>query len=239
MQDKFERVEKKYLLTEDQYKAFIKGMKKHTRPDAYPKYTICNVYYDTENYDLIRRSLEKPIYKEKLRVRSYGTPADNGKVFIEIKKKFKGIVYKRRICTSASEAVRYLRTGLIRLDSQIKREIDWFIKRYDLIPAAYIRYDREAYSGTEDADLRITFDRNIRGRNWNIDLRSGQDGDLIIPEDKILLELKIPGAAPMWLAELLEACRIYPVSFSKYGTYYKQLIGEEPEIPEREVKKYA
>ena len=239
MQDKFERVEKKYLLTERQYQLFVQGMRKYTKPDAYANYTICNVYYDTENYDLIRKSLDGPVYKEKLRVRSYGTPSNNDKVFVEIKKKYAGVVYKRRISVTALESVRYIRTGLLMMDSQIKREIDWLLKRVRLIPAAFIRYDREAYSGIFDPELRITFDRNIRGRDWDVDLRKGQDGNLIIPEDMILLEIKTPGAAPLWLSRLLSRCEIYPISFSKYGTYYKQLIGEEPRIPEREVKRYA
>ena len=239
MQDKFERVEKKYLLARQQYQLFVQGMKKYTKPDAYANYTICNVYYDTEDFDLIRKSLDGPVYKEKLRVRSYGTPTDNEKVFVEIKKKYDGVVYKRRISTTALESVRYIKTGILMMDSQIKREIDWFLHSHRLIPAAFIRYDREVYSGVFDSELRITFDRNIRGRNWNVDLRKGQEGDLIIPKDMSLLEIKIPGSAPLWLSTLLSQCKAYPISFSKYGTYYKQLIGEEPKIPEREVRKYA
>lgn len=228
IQNSFERVEKKYLLTRGQYAAMKLGMAAHTAPDKYPVYTITNIYYDTEDMELIRESLEKPEYKEKLRVRAYGVPTSRDTVFVELKKKFEGVVYKRRITLSAGETYAWL-SGIVRApEGQIAREIDWFRRRIKPVPAAYIAYDREAFAGTEDPELRITFDTNLRAREYDLDLRLGDHGTLIIPEDTVLMELKIPGAAPMWLAKLLSDNGIKPVSFSKYGTFYKQLVTGQP-----------
>ncbi len=236
MQGVFERIEKKYMLTQTQYRWLITDLAPYIKPDAYANYEICNVYYDTFDYELIQESLNRPVYKEKLRMRSYGTPDGSDNVFIEIKKKYDGVVYKRRISTDIREAVDFMKTGRISDDSQIKREIDWMRRRYELVPAAYIRYDREAYSGIDDPELRITFDRNIRGRDYDLDLRKGQTGVNIIPKGSVLLEIKIAGAAPLWLSHALSADRAFPVSFSKYGSYYENYIAGDHA---QEVLKYA
>ena len=241
IQSCFKRVEKKYLLTYDQYQAMRKGMERYVKPDAYSHYTICNVYYDTDDFQLIRTSLEKPVYKEKLRVRSYGVPTSRDKVFVELKKKYDGVVYKRRITLGAGEAARYLDGGGLRQPSQISREIDWFMRSYQPKPRVFIGYDREAYAGRENPDLRITFDTNLRGRSWDVDLRMGDYGELILPRETILMELKIPGSAPLWLAHLLSENEIFSTSFSKYGMYYKHLIGAAPIYGNyiQEVRSYA
>ena len=224
IQSCFKRYEKKYLLTREQYFAVKNGMAPYMKPDGHPRYTICNVYYDTENYDLIRASLEKPVYKEKLRVRSYGVPQRGGKVFIELKKKYDGVVYKRRVTMETLGAIKYLR-GLQPGDgSQISREIDWFMRFYRPVPKVFIAYDREAYAGRENGELRVTFDRNLRWRDRDIDLRCGEGCRPIDTGGQILMEIKIPGAAPLWLARLLSENRIVSTSFSKYGAYYKQAV---------------
>ena len=228
IQCSFQRIEKKYLLTYSQYRAMKRGMAPYVRPDAFSNYAICNVYFDTEDYQLIRTSLEKPVYKEKLRVRSYGVPGNRDKVFVELKKKYDGVVYKRRITLEAQEAAAYLAGARLRNESQISREIDWFMKSYQPVPKAFIGYDREAYAGRENPELRVTFDTNLRGRGADVDLRAGDYGQLILPEETVLLELKIPGSAPMWLARLLSENEIFSTSFSKYGTWYKQQMGAAP-----------
>ncbi len=241
IQSCFKRYEKKYMLTPEQYRAMLRGMAFHMRPDEHPRYTIGNVYYDTADYDLIRASLEKPAYKEKLRVRSYGVPGDDGLAFVEIKKKFDGVVYKRRVTVTAAEAANWLRGGRppkesqpreevscsadsAFMRSQIIREIDWFLGFYHPTPAVYIAYDREAYAGVENSELRITFDRALRWRDTEVDLRAGDHGNPILRDDQILMEIKIPGAAPLWLARLLSENRIVSTYFSKYGAYYKQAV---------------
>ena len=224
----FRRIEKKYLLNKTQYYAMLNGIGHAMVPDHYSNYAISNVYYDTDNYDLIRMSLDKPVYKEKLRVRSYGTPSGQDEVFVELKKKFDGVVYKRRITMTADDAAESLAHGYIGRNDQISREINWFLQSYKPRPMAYIGYDRQAFAGIEDPNLRLTFDMNLKGRSRNIDLRKGGYGYSIIPADTVLMEIKIPGSAPLWLAHLLSSNHIYDVSFSKYGTYYKQLIGAAP-----------
>ena len=224
----FKRIEKKYLLDKVQYYAMLDGIAKYMEPDLYTNYAIGNVYYDTYDYELIRSSLEKPVYKEKLRVRSYGTPADSDRVFVELKKKFDGVVYKRRITMSAEDAADSLLCGHIDRTDQISKEINWFLHTRNIYPMAFIGYDREAYAGIEDPNLRLTFDTNLRGRSWDLDLREGTSGMYILPRETILMEIKIPGSAPIWLSRLLSENRIFDSSFSKYGTYYKQLIGAAP-----------
>ncbi len=241
MQSCFKRVEKKYMLTREQYRAMLFGMALHMRPDEHPRYTIGNVYYDTADYDLIRASLEKPIYKEKLRVRSYGVPDDDGLAIVEIKKKFDGVVYKRRVTMTAAQAAKWLSGGRppeesqpreevscsadsAFMRSQIIREIDWFMGFYHPTPAVYIAYDREAYAGIENSELRITFDTNLRWRDHDVNLRAGDYGNPILRNDQVLMEIKIPGAAPLWLARLLSENQIVSTSFSKYGAYYKQAV---------------
>ena len=224
IQSCFRRYEKKYLLTQEQYEAMISGMASYMKADVYPHYSISNIYYDTEGYDLIRDSLEKPVYKEKLRMRSYGVPGWRDPVFVEIKKKFDGVVYKRRITMKMQEAARYL-CGVQKGDgSQISREIDYFMQMYKPQPRAFIAYDREAYAAADGGELRITFDTALRARSNDLDLRAGDHGVLLLGEDLYLMEIKIPGAVPLWLARLFSENGIFSTSFSKYGAYYKQFV---------------
>jgi len=219
----FRRYEKKYLLTTAQYEAMREGMAPYVRPDEYGRYSLGNVYYDTDDYRLIRSSLEKPVYKEKLRVRSYGVPGEHDRVFVELKKKYEGVVYKRRIVLEAGEAARFL-SGAEERGDQISREIAYFLRFYRPVPKAYIAYDREAYAGRVDDALRITFDTGIRCRGDELDLRAGDRGAALLPPDTVLMEIKIPGAAPLWLAQLLSGNGIFPTSFSKYGSCYQQFV---------------
>lgn len=225
----FKRVEKKYLLSRAQYEAIRRGIEGRVKPDEHPQYTICNVYYDTPDYRLIRASLEKPVYKEKLRLRSYGPARETDPVFVELKKKFDGVVYKRRVTVTAGEAAAWMAGGRPEKESQISREIDWFLQSYRPEPKVFLAYDREALAGVEDPELRVTFDTGIRCREREMDLRCGDQGILLLPEDQVLMELKLPGTTPLWLARLLGENRVYPTSFSKYGTFYQQkLAGRIP-----------
>ena len=221
----FARIEKKYFLTPEQYKRFQEKLSAFVKPDAYPTYTLCNLYYDTDDYRLIRASLEKPVYKEKLRVRSYGVPAQDAKVFVELKKKYDGIVYKRRITAApffADSLLKGFRTA--EQKDQITREIEYFQRFYRTQPKVFIAYDREAYQGLDDPELRITFDTNMRYRLDNLTLQAGDFGEPILDTDEILMEIKMPDACPLWLSRLLDECQIYPTSFSKYGACYREHI---------------
>ena len=233
VQSCFRRYEKKYLLTRTQYEAMLDGMREHMVPDVYGSYSIGNIYYDTPDYRLIRASLEKPVYKEKLRMRSYGVPGSRDTVFVEIKKKFDGVVYKRRITMEMRDAALYL-YGARRGDgSQISREIDYFLRLYRPTPKVFIGYDREAYAAADGGELRVTFDTNLRARDSDVDLRLGDHGAPLLPDGLYLMEIKIPGTAPTWLARLLSDHDIFPTSFSKYGAYYKQYVlgGRSAAVP--------
>ena len=236
IQHSFQRFEKKYLLTQAQYAALLDGMSPYLEPDEYGHYTICNLYYDTDNYQLIRASLEKPVYKEKLRMRSYGVPGNGDNVFVELKKKFHGEVYKRRVVMEVSEAAHYL-SGTARPchEGQICHEIDWFLHGYHPTPKVFIACHREAWAGRNDSELRVTFDTNLRWRDRELDLRCGDHGALILPAEQILMEIKIPGTAPVWLSHLLSHTGVFPTSFSKHGTCYRQnLMGHEANHRQKE-----
>lgn len=219
----FQRYEKKYLLNLEQYQKIRAGLAPYMEADEHGRYTICNLYYDTPDFQLIRASLDKPVYKEKLRMRSYGVPADGDSVFVELKKKYKGVVYKRRTALEAGEALDYLAGRCSpRAKDQICREIDWFLGRYHPVPQVFIAYDREALAGLEDRVLRVTFDIDLRWRDTALDLRSGDGGERITSRDQILMEIKIPGSAPVWLSRLLSENSVFPTSFSKYGVCYRE-----------------
>ncbi len=223
--DIFQRIEKKYMLTPDKYEAFRKRIEEYMKVDDYGLSTICNIYYDTRDDELIRRSIEKPIYKEKLRVRSYGVPKEDTEVFTEIKKKYAGVVYKRRIKLPMDVTRAYLNEGKDPgLESQIRREIDYFMNYYHPVPKMFIGYDRIAMYGREDPELRLTLDFNIRARDTDLDLTLGDQGRLLLPKDYVLMEIKVGGAYPLWMIHLLNELELYGVSFSKYGTGYKQKL---------------
>ena len=228
IQYSFQRFEKKYLVTSDLRDEIVDYIKPYMKPDKYDKYTLCNLYYDTDTYDLIRRSIEKPVYKEKIRLRSYGIPKDNDNVFIEIKKKYKGIVYKRRICVPYTDAVKYLdEKKQLNLNDQIYNEINYSINYYKPNSKVFLAYDRCAYFSIDDPNLRLTFDCNIRGRDYDLKIQDGDYGEKIIDDDQCLMELKISEAMPIWLARMLSEFRIYPISFSKYGNVYTKILFDE------------
>ena len=193
--------------------------------DEYGKSTVSNIYLDTPDFLLIRNSIDAKSYKEKLRIRSYGVPNDDSRVFFEIKKKYKGIVYKRRLSLTCNQVTDYIENGNRPTDSQIMREIDWCMKIYENPkPKVVLSYEREAFYWKNDKDIRLTFDRNVRYRMNDLSLQKGSSGVRIIPEDSILMEIKTPGSMPIELAEILSLCKIYPSSFSKYGKAYMHYI---------------
>ena len=237
IKDVFERIEVKYLLDEMQYRELMKRLEGMAAIDSYGKTSILNIYFDTPDFTLIERSLEKPVYKEKLRLRTYGIPEDDSNAFIEIKKKYKGVVYKRRITMGYEDAINYLTKGTKPpKESQISREIDYFLQYYKGIkPAMAISYDRIAMAGIEDPDLRITFDTNIRWRTTDLSLKKGNVGKDILLPGQHLMELKIAGAMSMELARILDELNIRQTSFAKYGKgYVEYMYGNTEGIKETE-----
>jgi len=222
----FNRREKKYLMTGEVYEELRRRLAPYMAEDKYGLHTICNIYYDTPDHLLIRRSIEKPLYKEKLRLRSYGVPSPDARVYLEIKKKYAGIVNKRRIGLTLREAYAYLERGIrpqvkSGTEAQILKELDLFTGRYPLERSLYLAYDRVALFGRADGHFRVTFDRRIRSRRIFVALEAGDRGRELLPDDWVLMESKMQGAAPLWFSEILTDLGIFPTSFSKYGSIYR------------------
>ncbi len=216
----------KYLLTPDQKEAVLRAMQPYMEPDRYGRTSIRNLYYDTDNYRLIRRSIERPVYKEKLRVRSYGRAEPDGVVFAELKKKYKHTVYKRRLPLRAQEAADWLagrRSCPVR--TQIAAEIDYFVSYYETLhPVVFLSYEREAFAAKDGGVFRVTFDENIFCRQEELTLDSEAYGAPVLEPGLVLMELKCAGGIPLWMTHTLSGERIYKTSFSKYGTAYQNIL---------------
>ncbi len=221
IQTVFERTEKKYIITVKQRRQLLEKIREYVKADEYGESTVCSLYFDTDDYRLIRSSLEKPVYKEKLRLRSYFTPKQDSNVFLELKKKYNGVVYKRRRTLDYTTAMDYINNGKLPDDSQIMKEIDWAMRFYSgLKPKMFIAYDRTAFYSKTDFNLRITFDKNVRFRTDNLELSKGSFGERILSPEMCIMEIKALKAMPLWLTKALNELGIYPGSFSKYGTAY-------------------
>lgn len=222
----FKRYELKYLLTAQQKRKVLEAMAPYMQLDRYGRDTIRNIYFDTDNYRLIRRSMEKPVYKEKLRLRSYRQVAPDGDVYVELKKKYDGVVYKRRLVMPQKQAIHCITNKqALPADSQISREIDYFCQYYEgLRPAVFLSYEREAYYSLDGSDFRVTFDENILYRQEKMSLSEGIYGTPLLAEGETLMEIKTPGAIPLWMTKCLTEAGIYKTCFSKYGAAYTDMI---------------
>lgn len=222
----FKRYEIKYLLTHQQKQAILQAMQPYMKLDQYGRTTIRNIYYDTDTYRLIRRSLEKPAYKEKLRIRSYQTAAPKDPVFVELKKKYKSVVYKRRLTLSEIEARNSFKNGSpLPVHSQIAEEIEYFRSYYEgLHPTVFLSYEREAFYALDDSDFRVTFDENILYRTDDFSLGSEAYGTPLLNVGETLMEIKTAGGLPLWMSHELNRLKVFHTSFSKYGLAYQDLI---------------
>lgn len=241
----FSRTEVKFLLNDRQYAAVMRDIYSRMLPDPHTDReglsTVMNLYYDTEDHQLIRHSLSKPTYKEKLRLRSYGTVQPGDEVFLEIKKKVSGLVNKRRTGLLLFEAELYLARGQRpvvspNINGQVIRECDVLLGRYALRPACFIGYDRAAYFSPE-GDFRVTFDRNLRARRESLSLMDGDWGEPILDEQLCLMEAKAEKGLPLWFVQLLSREQIRGTSFSKYGAEFKSHLAAEA-VPLRKSNLY-
>lgn len=226
MAEIFRRVEKKYILNKKQYEKLQNKIKEYMVEDQYGESTICNIYFDSNQYELIGRSIEKPFFKEKVRLRSYNTPTGDSNVYLEIKRKCDGVVGKRRIEMKMDDFHQYFQdaNAIQSCNPQIKAELDYYFHMYDLKPAMYISYTRVAYYQKDNPDFRLTFDSNIVAREYDLDLEEGEYGNQILEEDKHIMEIKTLNSIPLWLVNELNELHIIPGSFSKYGTAYEKLV---------------
>lgn len=233
IQSVFERKEIKYIITSAQRSAMLNDMRGFMQADEFGTTTICNIYFDTPDDRVIRESIEKPVYKEKLRLRTYGVPNDGSLAFLELKKKFEGIVYKRRETMPYSAAYGFLvnRERPEKM-TQILKEIDWTLDFYPgLAPRTALFYERTAYFGCEDPELRMTLDNGMRSRKTELDLRAGSHGKSFMDGDLNIMEIKILNSMPLWMSAILDKHGIFPNSFSKMGTVYINNLKEELQIP--------
>lgn len=233
----FVRKEKKYLISESQREELLKILPQYMNFDKYcmdgKKYTVNNIYFDTETFNIIRHSLSKPKYKEKLRIRSYSNNiSDNDLIFLEVKKKFNGVVNKRRILRTLKDIENYLENGtrpndITAQQSQIFDEIDYILSNEKVSPAVYLSYVRLALFAKDDSSVRLTIDEDIITRENDLSLRANRYGEKLLPEGYYLMEIKVNGVFPLWLAKILSSLKIYPTSFSKYGKFYLNHVKEK------------
>ena len=232
----FNRYEHKYLLDENTYQRVTEVIEKHMDQDSHninnEPYTIANIYYDTDDDILIRKSLQSPVYKEKLRLRAYGVPNLTSDVYLEIKKKVTGLVNKRRTTLKLNEAYKFAATGekpepKDYMNTQVLNEIDYFLDVYDLVPKLYLAYDRIAYFEKGNQDLRISFDTNIRSRRYDLKLEYGDYAKPHLSDDVHLMEVKTATAKPLWLTDMLSELDIRRSSFSKYGTEFRRYVNDK------------
>ena len=233
----FKRYEIKYLLTPQQKGVILLAMKPYMKLDSYGRTTIRNVYYDTDTYRLIRRSLEKPAYKEKLRIRSYQTAAPDDPVFVELKKKYKSVVYKRRLTLPETQAKDSFENGSpLPVHSQIAEEIEYFRSYYEnLHPTVFLSYEREAFYALDDSDFRVTFDENILYRIYDLSLGSEAYGTPLLDKGETLMEIKTSGGVPLWMSHELSRLRVFKTSFSKYGSAYLDLMAKSDSEDQRRI----
>ena len=221
----FERYELKYLLTQQEKEFLLETMRTHMKLNAYGRTTIRNIYFDTDTFRVIRHSLEKPVYKEKLRIRSYHPVYATDPVFVELKKKYKSVVYKRRLQLPEQDVMESFQTGNpLPVHSQIGKEIQYFRDYYETLhPTVFLSYEREAYYALDGSDFRVTFDENILYRRKDFSLGSDIYGSSILGENKVLMEIKTSGGIPLWMSEILTRNHLYKTSFSKYGSAYQHM----------------
>ena len=221
----FRREEKKYFLTDEQYKLLTNKISKYLKNDIHGISTISNIYFDNDNNEIIIKSLERPIYKEKVRLRGYGKIDLDSYVYLEIKKKYKGIVGKRRIKLKLSDYYNYYNNNVIPYNNQIMKEIDYCFKKYKLKPKLFLAYDRIAYYAKDDNNFRLTFDYNIRSSYDDLCIEKVEKTNNLYDNNYYIMEVKSLNSMPIWFIKVISDLKIYPVSFSKYGTIYgKEVI---------------
>ena len=238
----FNRREVKYMLNDDDKAALLSIIGNYMDSDPFNKdgktYSICNLYLDTSSDELIRKSLEKPLFKEKIRLRSYGQVSLKDKVFLESKKKFNGVVNKRRTNFILQDVYKYFDDGTIpqnpfqengkplKMNRQVMKEIDYIMHFYELKPKVFISYDRWAFFEKNNSDFRLTIDTNIQTRRSDLRLDSPTYGEQLLQEGQWLMEAKAFKAFPLWFVRFLSERKLFKTSFSKYGTEYKNYLNK-------------
>ena len=225
MEKYFKRFEKKYLVDYQQLKKFKEIISKHTEVDNFGVQLIQNIYFDNDDWGIVRNSIEKPLFKEKFRLRFYGVESDGACVFVESKKKFEGIVYKRRVSLKLDSILKLgIKAALLEEGSQIAKELQYFVEREKTYEKMFLSYKRKAYKGIKDESLRITFDFDIKYRLENFNFSKPEGGTLLLGKDLTLIEIKNNKNFPLWLVRALSENNIFATSFSKYGRCFMEAM---------------
>jgi len=224
MESIFKRQEVKFVINQEQYAQIYERIADKIPPDEFGEYLVQSLYFDTENWDVIRASIEKPMYKEKMRLRCYGVPGGDSTIYLELKKKYRGVVHKRRIAFPMDRLTgNRARDIAAAEDSQIGRELNFYFQSHPVQEKVHISYNRVAFAD-DRSGLRITFDTNVRFRTNQLDYDNPAGGLEVLSPRFVIMEIKTLGGMPLWLAQTLSELQIYPTSFSKYGTGYKRYV---------------
>lgn len=235
VQKQFKRKETKYIVDKKTFELLEKELRQYMMADEFATSTITNIYFDNEDFDMIQDSLAKKNGREKIRMRVYdATPSESSQAFLEIKKKENKIGYKYRLTSNPVSVTNYIENGVIDStikDDKVTSELEMLRERYGTIkPKKYIYYDRVSYKGIEDKKVRLTIDKNLLYRDYDVDAMEGKFGKNLLDPTKVIMEVKVPEERPEWLVALLEKYQIEKQSFSKYGNAYKlahNITGEE------------
>ena len=224
----FSRNEKKYIISQEQSEKLKIRIAEFMKPDKYSTYWVQNLFYDTENWDMIHTSMDKPYYKEKMRLRCYGSIVETDRVFLELKKKYSGVVYKRRVpLTPTNVMAMSIGENLRQSNSQISKELEYHIERTGVTEKFYLGYHRQAFAGITEGDLRLTIDSDIRYRLDNLDFAQLINRGTALDSNIFLLEIKTTSNIPLWLTKMLGELGIYSTPFSKYAACFTHWKNQE------------
>lgn len=225
----FNRNELKYIVKSNVQKDLVAALKPYMCMDEFGDeegfYSISNIYYDTHDYYFYQQNINRDVFRQKLRLRAYGKASLEDTVFLEIKKKYKGVVYKRRTLMKLKDAYRFLEPS-VKLEDlknfdnsnpQILREIYFLKTFYKLEPKMVLSYDRQAFQGINDPEVRVTFDRSLRSRNYDLRIEHGSYGANFVDNGMMLMEVKVGASVPLWLVRILNEFSCRRQRFSKYS----------------------
>lgn len=238
LETRFKRVETKYLVARSDLADLMQDLKPYFIEDDYPTSTISNIYFDTEDFDVIQDALNRQNRREKIRMRTYlAQPQADSQVFLEIKAKDEaGLGHKYRLLSNPLSITRLMTDGLVDesiTDHHLVEEIQMLRDRYDqqLKPRMYIYYDRysmkekKSIQGYPHTKIRLTLDQNLTYRDEDVSFFKGKAGLPLLDEDMVIMEIKAPGDQPQWLQDILDKHGLVEHKFSKYSCAYHRSQG--------------
>ena len=234
----FKRIETKYIVSKDKLDKLIQDLKEYLVEDDYPISTISNIYFDTEDFDVLLDDDFGAKRKEKVRMRTYlSHPKADSQVFLEIKTKDQeGIGRKYRLLSTPSSIISFITKGhldvsitdTVVIETVKKLQRDY---RFAIKPRMYIYYDRyslkekKSIEGYDYNKIRITIDQNLIYRDENVSLFAGNHGAPLLDDSTVIMEIKAPGNKPQWLQDILDKYGLMEHKFSKYSCAYHKSQG--------------